>query len=56
MPRDWEDHPPFTEAEWLAFNSRVTRYKAEDGKERAVLLWEDYEDLMKWAKEKQSDS
>jgi hypothetical protein len=29
----------------LSLETRVTRYKAEDGRERAVLLWEDYETL-----------
>lgn len=25
---------------------RTTRYKGEDGRERAVLLWDDYEELL----------
>ena len=47
--RDWTKDPPSTESEWLAFKTRATRYKANDGKERAVLLWEDYELILKLA-------
>ena len=50
MPGEPPDHPPFTDAEWLAWESRTTRYNGEDGQERAVLLWEDYERILEWAK------
>ena len=41
---------PHTKAEWLAFESYVTRYTAEDGQERAVLLFADYLLLLALAK------
>lgn len=36
-----ERHPELTGIE-----TRTTRYMAKDGRERAVLLWEDYEHLL----------
>lgn len=35
-----------TIAEFRSLQTRVTRYKAEDGHERAVLLWTDYEAIL----------
>ena len=36
----------------LSLETRVTRYKAEDGRERAVILWEDYERLLRHVRER----
>lgn len=33
--------------------TRTTRYKAEDGRERAVVIWDDYEWLLKEAKRRE---
>ena len=36
-------------AELLSLQTRVTRYQGEDGRERAILLWDDYERLVRHA-------
>ncbi len=50
MLSETDSRVPHTKAEWLAFESYVTRYTAEDGQERAVLLFADYLLLLALAK------